>query len=145
MSSGIKTKNEQFKQIKSKLENLKSDFFLKLLFGLLQKKKLLEIVKLNKKLQKPMNLNINDYQKFSESYSSIELELKLTNNNSYQKFTKILGKKEEIYYHIFFDDSKEETKRNYLEGNEKVNTIKIKIDYQITSFKELFNCLENIS
>ena len=112
MSSKIKSKSEQLKQIKSNLDNLKIDSFLKLLFGLMNKKKLLEIVKLNKNLQKLMNLNIKDYQQYSESYSSIELELKLTKNDSYGDFTKILGRKEENYYHIFFDDSKEEAKRN---------------------------------
>ena len=144
MCSGIISKNEPLKQIKSYLDNFKNTLFLNSLFDLIKKKKLLEIVKLNKKLQKIMNLSIKDYQKYSESYSSIELELKLKNSSFRKNFTKILGK-EEKYYHIYFDDSKEEIKRNYLKENEKVDTIKIIIDYQVTSFKELFNSCEIIS
>ena len=137
MCSGIITKNEPLKQIKSYLDNFKNTLFLNSLFDLIKKKKLLEIVKLNKKLQKIMNLSIKDYQKYSESYSSIELELKLKNSSFRKNFTKILGK-EEKYYHIYFDDSKEEIKRNYLKENEKVNKIKIIIDYQVKSLSKLF-------
>ena len=72
-------------------------------------------------------------------YSSIEIELKLV-DNKFGDFIKI-PKNEIQYYHIYFDDSTEETKRNYLQKNEKVNMINIKIDYQVKSFKELFfNC-----
>ena len=42
------------------------------------------------------------------------------------------------YYHIYFDKSKEEIKRNYLNENEKVKIINIRIDYQVKYFKELF-------
>ena len=41
-------------------------------------------------------------------------------------------------YHIYFDNSKEEIKRNYLKKNEEVKIINIKIDYQIKSLKKLF-------
>ena len=38
------------------------------------------------------------------------------------------------YFHFYFDDSKKEIKRNYFEDNEKVNTIKIIIDYHVNFF-----------
>ena len=56
--------------------------------------------------------------------------------------------KKEDYIHIYFNDNKEEIKRNYLEKNEKVTKIKILIDYQIKSFEHLFEyckCIEYIN
>ena len=51
----------------------------------------------------------------------------------------------EIYYHIYFNDNKEEIKRNYLDDN--VSKIKIIIDYQVKSLENLFyrcKCIEYI-
>ena len=68
---------KQFQQIKlkGKITNIKCDYFLQKLFDNLPKKKLLEIIKYNKTIQKRINLNINDYKKYSEMYSSIEIEI----------------------------------------------------------------------
>ena len=96
-------------------------------------------MKYNKKLQKRLNININDYRE-------VEIELKLT-DGKYGQFINI-PKKDKEYYHIYFDNSNEEIKRNYLEENEKVKMIKIIIDYPVKSFKELFykcNCIDSIS
>ena len=128
MDSKNISKNEQTKD----LENVKSDYFLLKLLDIMKKNKLLNIIKYNKKLQKRLNLSINDYR----DCTKIEIELKLV-DNKYGKFINIPDKKKE-YYHIYFDDSNEEIKRNYLEENEKVKIIKIKIDYQVKSFKQLF-------
>ena len=56
-------------------------------------------MKYNKKLQKRLNLNINDYKKYSQIYSSIELELK-TNEYIYGRFINIFDE-EKQYYRIF--------------------------------------------
>ena len=67
-------------------------------------------------------------------------------NDKYDKFINI-NKENEKYYHIYFDNNKEEIKRNYLNENEQIKLIKIIIDYQVKSFKKLFynllkkNCL----
>ena len=53
----------------------------------------------------------------------------------------------EQYYHIYFDNNEEETGRSFLIENEDINSIKIIIDYQVESFKELFiycECIESI-
>ena len=68
-------------------------------------------------------------------------------DNKYGKFINIPDKDKE-YYHIYFNNSNEEIKRNYLNKNEKVKIIKIIIDYQVTSFQNLFNyckCIESIN
>ena len=51
------------------------------------------------------------------------------------------------YYHIYFNDNKEEIKRNYLNENDNVTKLKIIIDYQVKSFDSLFSnceCIEYI-
>ena len=128
-------------------ENLKSDYFLCKIFDTLQKKKLLEIIKYNKNIQKRINININDYKEYSEIYSSIELEI-IPVKNKYGKFININKKENEKYYHIYFNNNvEEEIKRNYLKENENVEKIKIIIDNQIKSFEGLFKdykCIEYI-
>ena len=49
------------------LKNLKSDYFLIKLFDNLQKKKSLNIIKYNKKIQKRMKIDNNTYKDFSEN------------------------------------------------------------------------------
>ena len=134
-------------KIKSRvnLENLKSNFIFKKILNCMKKNKSLEIKKYNKKLQKRANLIINDYIEYFQLYSSVELEL-IPCENQCDKFINILKEGKE-YYHIYFDNSNEEIKRNYLEKNEKVKMIKIIIDEQVKSFEKLFNncnCINSI-
>ena len=124
-------------------ESIKSNFILKKIMNIINKKKLLEIVKINKKLLKKLDLNINDYKEFTQLYSSIEIELNIE-GNKYGKFINITDKLKE-YFHIYFNDSNEETKKNYLEKNDKVKKIKIIINHQVTSFKDLFYSCECIN
>ena len=134
-------------KLKNNLENIKSDFFLKLLFYNLIKEKTLDIIKYNKNLKKRLNINLNDYKEYSEIYSSIEIEI-ITIENKYGNFINILKKEEEKYFHIYFNDSKDEIKRNYLNENDKICKIRIVIDHQILSFHKLFyhcKCIESIS
>ena len=98
---------EKIKQKKSKInfEKLKSNYILKRIFNNLKKNKLLEIAKYNKELQKRLNLNINEYKEYSQLYSSIEIELKVI-DNEYYKFINILDEGKENY-HIYFNNSKD--------------------------------------
>ena len=114
-------------------DNLKSDYFLRKLFDILKENKSLSIIKYNKKLQKRLNISIDNYKECSK----IEIELKLADYRYDGKFISLLDEEKE-YYHIYFDNSKEEIKRNKLDYNEEVKKIKIIIDYQVKSFKELF-------
>ena len=133
------------KKSKFYFDDLKSTFILKKIFDYMKKPKSLKIMKYNKKIQKRLNLGFNYYKDYSTLYSPIEIELMLVNDN-YDKFINI-SDKEKDYCHIYFNNSKEEIKRNYLKENEKVEKIKIIIDYQIKSFKKLFencNCISSI-
>jgi len=126
-------------------ENLKSDYFLQKLFGYMKRNKSLEIMKYNKNLQKRLSININDYNEYFLYYTPIEIEMTIA-DNKYGKFINI-SEEDKNYYHIYFDNSKEEIHRNILNDGEKVKIIKIIIDYQIKSFKELFSycsCINSI-
>ena len=91
-------KNEQLKESKY-FEKLKSDFILRKIINIIKRNKSLEIMKYNKKLQKRLNININNYKKYSQLYSSIEIELKLS-DNKYGEFINISDEEKE-YYHIY--------------------------------------------
>jgi len=133
--------NKKMNQVKSKniFDDLKSDYFLQKVCDNITKKKTLEIMNYNRELQRRVKLTFNDYKEFSQLYSSIIIELNLI-ENKYDKFINI-QEKEKDFFHIYFDNSKEEIKRDYLQRNEKVKTIKVKINYQVESLSELFrNC-----
>ena len=133
MNSENISENEQ----KKDFENLKSDYFLRKLFNIIKINKSLVIMKYNKKLQKRLNISINDYKECSK----IEIELKLA-DNKYGQFINISDN--ENYCHIYFDNSNKEIKRNYLEENEEVKMIKIIIDYQFKSLEKLFHICNSI-
>ena len=127
-------------------EKLKSDYFLARIFEYMPKKKSLEIMKINKRLQKRTNLSIINYKEYSELYSSIEIELTPA-KNEYGSFIRISAE-EKDYYHVYFNNAKKEKGRNFLKEKEKVKIIKIKIDHQVKSFNELFshcNCISSIN
>ena len=135
-------------QTKSKVifEKLKSGYFLARIFEYMPKKKSLEIMKINKRLQKRTNLSIINYKEYSELYSSIEIELTPA-KNEYGSFIRI-SEEEKDYYHVYFNNVKKEKGRNFLKEKEKVKIIKIKIDHQVKSFNDLFshcNCIGAIN
>ena len=96
----------------------------------------LDIIKYNKRLQKRLNLSINDYKEYSQLYILIEIELKII-DNKYGDFINI-SDEEMNYYHIYFDNSKEEINRNYLNENEKVNFINIELIIKLNHLKDYF-------
>ena len=81
-----------------------------------------------KKLQKRLNININNYKEYSQTYSSIEIELKFKENKIGKCFFINVLDKEKEYFHIYFNESNEEIKRNYFEENDRVKNIKIIIN-----------------
>ena len=138
------------KLIKAKnvFDILKDKYFLEIIFDNLSKEKTLAIIKYNKKIQRQLKITEKDYKDYFSLNSSIEIEITLANKINYNKFINIVNKKDEKYYHIYFNDSKEEVKRNCLNADDKVNKIKIKLDYQVKSLYKLFfncECIESVN
>ena len=127
-------------KLKNYLENLKSDYFLQLIFSYFEMDKSLKIVKINKQIQRRLNLSIKDYKEFSET-SPIEIEI-IPNKKRISKFINIIDNID--YYHIYFDNDKTEIKINSLKEDEKVSKIKVVLDYQIKSFEGLFYFCKDI-
>ena len=130
---------------KNQFINLKSDYFIRKLFGYMQTRISLKIIKCNIKIQNRLNININNYKDFSEKFSSIELEI-IPIQNEYGRFIKI-QEEDAKYFHIYFNDYKEEIKKTYLNKEDNVSKINIIIDNQIKSFEDLFYycyCIESI-
>ena len=95
--SGLKKSEEKF-------ENIKSKYILQKIFSNLLKNKTLEMIKYNKKIKDSLNITINDYKE-------VEIEI-IPIKNSSGKFINI-NKEDEKYFHIYFDNNKnEENKRN---------------------------------
>ena len=138
----------QSKIIKSdnKLKKLRSDYIIRKIFEFIPRKKSLGIIKYNKSIQKRIDININHYKVYSEQYSSIELEI-IPMKDKYGKLLNI-GEEDKKYYHIYFNDNKEnEIINNFINENHNISKINIIIDYPVKSFDGLFifcNCIESI-
>ena len=96
-----KENNKENESAKSNpiIEKIKSDYFLRKLYDNMTKKKKLEIVKYNKKVQNRLDLGVKDYKEYSETYSSIEIEI-IPAKGKYGRFIYI-DENDELYYHIF--------------------------------------------
>ena len=121
------------------LIKVKSKYILEQIFDNLKENKKLDIIRYNKKIQINLNKNIKDYIKI---YSKIEIEI-IPIENQIGKFINI-NKNKFSYCHIYFNGNDEEEKRNFIKENEKVEKIKIIIDYNIKSLKGLFQNCKNI-
>ena len=128
------------------MDNIKSDFFILRIFDLMPKNISFRFFKYNKKLQERMKLTIKDFIDVYELYAPTKIEITPL-QNTYGKFINV-KENEKKYYHIYFNDDKEEFKNKYFINEEdKVSKIKIIIDYQATSLNELFkecNCIKSI-
>ena len=125
------------------LESIKSKYIFQKIINNLPTKKYLYVVKYNNKLQKKLNININNYKEFS---AKIEIEI-IPEKNIDGKFINI-KEEDKIFYHIYFDDYREEIKRNDLNKEDRIKKIKILIDFQVKSLHELFQlckCVKSIS
>ena len=76
MKSSIKVSKENSKENESAkpnpiTEKIKSRYILSKIYGNITKKKKLEIVKYNKKIQNRMNLSVEDYKGYSETLTPI--------------------------------------------------------------------------
>ena len=139
----IQTTESKCIENKTNLKYVKNKYILRQIFIYLQKKNVLELIKYNKKIQKRLDININDYK----NYSKIEIEI-IPFINETGKFINILKYKERPYFHIYFNDEEKEINRNYLKKKDDVKKIIIKLDKEVESLVGLFheyNCIESIN
>ena len=138
MGSSIKASKENNKENESAkpnpiIDNINSKYILSKIYDNMTKKKKLKIVKYNKRIQNRLNLDVKDYKEYGE----IEIII-IPIKSKHGKFINI-DNKDELYYHIYFNDNKKEIKYKHdIEEKDKIIKIKIIIDYQVKSFKELF-------
>ena len=131
------------------LNKITSIYFLEKLFSYIQKKTLLNLIIYNKNLQKKLNISIESYKKYSYQ---IEIEIipdlkSLKKDDLANEFIYINNKDNNKFYHIFFDERKKESKRNYLKRKEKISKIKVLIDMEVNTIAELFcesHCVKEI-
>ena len=103
------SKEEEQGQLKlissrNKLRDLKSDYFIQKFFGYISERKLLETIRCNKNIQKRINISINLYKEYSETKSSIELDI-IPMKGKYGPFINI-NQEDKKYFHIYFNDNK---------------------------------------
>ena len=134
------SKNKKVNKIKSRLnlDKVRSKFVLKKIFEYIPKNIKLEIIRYNKNIQNKLNLDINKYKEYSQIYSSIIIEIEIKRIKKFDKFINIIDK-DKKYYHFYFDDNKEEIKRDYFTRKDIFKKIKIIIDYQVKSLEKLFS------
>ena len=72
----------------NQLRTVKSDYFIQKFFGYMSERKSLETIRYNKSIQKRMHININHYKAFSETKTSIELDI-IPMKGKYGKFINI--------------------------------------------------------
>ena len=106
------------------LRNLKSDYFIQKFFGYMSERKYLESIRYNKSIQKRINININHYKAYSETKTSIELDI-ISMKGKYGDFININGE-DKKYLHIYFNDNKnKEIKNSSLNKDDNVSKISI--------------------
>ena len=88
----------------NQLKNVKSDYFIQKFFGYMTKRKSLETIRYNKSIQKRIDININHYKAYSETKTSIELDI-IPMKGKYGKFINI-NEEDKKYLHIYFNDNK---------------------------------------
>ena len=121
------------------LDKIRSKYILKKVFDNLKQNIFLETIRYNKKIRNKLDININDYKKCLQ----IEIEIiPILNTNT--NVINISNKDNKGYYHIYLDNNKKETKREYITEKDNAKKIMVKIDYEIKSLTELFKDREYI-
>ena len=134
--------SEKSNQNDNILMNIKSKHVLKKIMEYLTELNLLKLIKKNKSLQNRIGKNINTYKEYLKT--EIELDIKENECGIFYNYLE----DEEPFYHIYFDDKKEEIKGNELKENNEAKKIKILIDYESNFFSGLFmncKCIQKIS
>ena len=99
------------------LKYIRSKYILKEIFDHIKKGNFYKIIQYNKSFQNRLEIGILDFKKYSEL---IEIELIPLNKETKNKFINI-QEKDKPYFHIYFNDNINETRRNYFTKDDKIN------------------------
>ena len=117
------------------LKNIKSKYIMKKIFQNLQEIRFLNFIRYNINIKNRIDITLDDYKKCTN------IEIKIDNIGVRNFINRI---KYDKYIHIYFNDEKKEIKektKEYIGYKEKVENIKIIIEYGIKSLEGLFqNC-----
>ena len=119
------------------LRNLQSDYFIQKFFGYISERKYLETIRYNKSIQKRINININHYKAYSETKTSIELDI-IPMKGKYGKFINI-NEEDKKYFHIYFNvNKKKEIENTSLYKDDNVSKISIILIIKLNHFQNYF-------
>ena len=117
----------KYNKYNNPLAKIRSKYIVINIFEHLRSDKLLDLIRYNKKYQKLMNKKLIHYKK---EFSKIEIEL-IPKENKYGKFINISNKSFRSNIHIYFNDNKDEIKKETITKDDKVTKIKIIMNYKI--------------
>ena len=115
------------------LGKIRSKYILKSLFEYLPHIKMFKLINHNKTLQGLLKVNLIDYKK---EFLKIVIDIIPSENINGEIIA--ISKQYESYYHIYFNDSKIETKNKKITWFDKIKKIKIVLDYKIKSLIGIF-------
>ena len=103
-------RQSKFINSNNKLRNVKSHYIIQKFFEYIPERKSLETIRYNKSIQKWINININHYKAYSETKTSIELDI-IPMKGEYGEFINI-NEEDKKYFHIYFNDNKKKEIEN---------------------------------
>ena len=123
------------------LYGIKSKYIIIKIFDNLKTRKFLQIIKYNKKISERIEISLKESFKKYWIDNQIEIELNIFENPKYEEDKKNFinfEEKDKPYIHIYLNDDKKGTKRNYIEKNEALSKVKIILDLKFKKFEKLF-------
>ena len=133
---------ENVKQV-GNFNNIKSKYILSKIFKHLTKKKAFKIMNYNKAIQNRLDGDVKYYKKFSETFSTIEIEI-IPKADIYGTFDFLKTESKNIHVYIYFNNKIQKVNKNKLFLYHKINKVKVIIDYQVKSFNKLFESCDII-
>ncbi len=147
LENECKPRNTIKKETKSLFEKLKCEYILKFIFEHLREKKNLKLIQHNKELQERLEISLNDYKKYKNRIEIVITPIPLQELKEGKNiFINIEEKKS--FYHIYFNNSRNEAYRNYITKEDKVVKIRILLECGIKSLEGLFKdckCIKAIN
>ena len=151
--NNINTQNKEIPSLNSKKNNLfsniKCDYILRFIFDNLSEKRSLKIVQRNKSLQERLEININDFKKYKNRIEMILITIPFQDLKDEKNIFINYDKNEKkSFYHIYFNNTRKESNRNYITKRDKVNKIRILLESGIKSIEGLFQdckCIKRIN